>query len=208
MRRFIRFGLVSAIGRWLPIPGAAMNGFLGGGEVLSYVAGYVLGFALVAAIHWRHRARRRLRHPGFAFVEAIPTPMLLGILLLVITLHNVVTGPTGLAAQEGREVALVTVGLGLFVACALLYLTRSEIRWSDDTLAARRWPGPDIELAWDDIRQAGISEIFMRVWVIDAQGRTLVIGKATKPSSLADEMAARLGDRFIGIRKPQPAAAE
>lgn len=133
---------------------------------------------------------------------------MLGFLLLNSVLLNVVIGPAGVKSQEGFAAGLAILALGCFLTGALLYLTRSEIRWSDDILAARRWPGADIQLAWDDIRQMGISEMFMRVWVTDAQGRTLVIGKATRTSSHADEMAARLGDRFIGIRKPQPMAAE
>lgn len=173
-------------------------------ELAGYLAGNLLGVAIVTVCIWRHRIKRRRSHPGFEFVDAVSSLTLLAFLSLPIILQNVVLP----WFREGREASLVVLGLGCFVAWTLLYLTRSEISWSDETLAARRWPGPDIELVWDDIRQAGISEIFMRVWVTDAQGRTIQIGKATRTSKLAEEMAARLGERFIGIRKPQPVPAE
>ncbi|WP_323763186.1 hypothetical protein [Maricaulis sp.] len=177
-------------------------------ELASYLTVMILVCGLYAGLYGRHRADRSRRHPGYRFVEAFPILVSVGFLLLNSVLLNVVIGPAGVKSQEGFAAGLAILALGFLLTGALLYLTRSEIRWSDDILAARRWPGADIQLAWNDIRQAGISEIFMRVWVTDAQGRTRVIGKATRTSRLADKMAARLGDRFIGIRKPQPVAAE
>ncbi|CAN0457631.1 hypothetical protein [Maricaulis sp.] len=177
-------------------------------ELASYLTVMILVCGLYFGLYWRHRADRGRRHPGYQFLEGFPIPVAVGFLLLNSVLINVVIGPVGVKSQEGFAAGIAILALGYLLTGALLYLTRSEIRWSDDILAARRWPGADIQLAWDDIRQAGISEMFMRVWVTDAQGRTFVIGKAARTSSVADEMAARLGDRFIGIRKPQAAPAE
>jgi hypothetical protein len=171
-------------------------------ESASYVAVMILVFALYAGLYWRHRAERGRRHPECEFVEAIPAPLLLGVLLLNPVLFKAVTGSAGVSSNAGFAVELAFLALGYALIGALLYLNRSQIRWSNDILAARRWPGSDIQLAWDDIRQAGISEVFKRVWAIDAAGRLITLGHATASSKLAEAMEAELGDRFIGMRKP------
>lgn len=171
-------------------------------ELASYLTVMILVGGLYAGLYWRHRADRGRRHPGYQFVEAIPIPVLLGVLLLNPVLFRAVTGSAVVSSNAGFAVELAFLALGYTLIGALLYLNRSQIRWSNDTLAARRWPGSDIQLAWDDIRQAGISEVFKRAWAIDAAGRLITLGYATASSTLAVAMEAELGDRFIGMRKP------
>ncbi len=167
--------------------------------------------ALIGATYWAFLAllKRRKKSLAAAFPEcevafgasaAIWWMPLIAFCLMPILNRAMVSEPF-----RGAEALTLLLFAGLlFGLMFLVWIMLNAWRWSAEHVAVRQALGRIVEYRWADIRQAGISEVFRRVWIMDHEGVVKKLGHLPQTSDLDKAFAEHLGDRFLGMRKPRP----
>jgi hypothetical protein len=168
---------------------------------------------ITGAAYWAFLAllRRRKRRYAAAFpgceVAFGASALVWWLPLVAFFLMPVLNWATVSEPFRGSEPLTILLFTGLlFFLLNLVWGTLHVWRWSADQIVVRQAFGRTADYQWADIRQAGISEVFRRVWIMDQDGVVTTLGHLPQVSDLEQAFARNLGERFIGMRKPQKGA--